>query len=412
MGMYNKLPDVDYLAVVVPGSIDTMHRGAVMARVLGVTDELDDEDQPYFYPALNSSIQQVPPVGYYLRVRFEDGDINRGTYYGMSATPDVMPPEFADSYPDVAVGNLGEDGFFYTHNRQTHTSTIVNPGNNSGLIWDASGFVTYESNVAHTHAGQGAKEGAGANTHHVLTEATIDIFTCMPVGGNRDNTGIGQGSEYLQISHISQATIDAFNGQPPQDSTSKAPALSEPFDDNLPHTDIINKSGETVMKVPLERTDKMIQRNGKQIKRILVCHSEGECFPVMANKFMSTDTNAHFLVGKVAGDPEVLGDTGNKDSLKNSGFYQFIDLDNDAGVYSNASIDGDKVNVDAVVIMLIGDVTSAPTDFQMDVLDKLIVHIRAKADDFDIPVVSPNSFDFPQNPRALMPNFSADDYNE
>ena len=52
MGIYNKLPDVDYLAVVVQGSVDTMHRGAVMARVLGVTDELDDEDQPYFYPAL------------------------------------------------------------------------------------------------------------------------------------------------------------------------------------------------------------------------------------------------------------------------------------------------------------------------------------------------------------------------
>ena len=172
------------------------------------------------------------------------------------------------------------------------------------------------------------------------------------------------------------------------------------------------KSGETVMKVPLERTDKMIQRNGKQIKRILVCHTEGECFPVMANKFTTTDTNAHFLVGKVAGDPEVLGENGNKDSLKNSGLYQFIDLDNDAGAYSNASIDGDKANVDAVVIMLVGDATSAPTSYQMDVLDKLIVHIRTKADNFDIPVVSPNSFDFPQNPRALMPNFSADDYNE
>ena len=195
-------------------------------------------------------------------------------------------------------------------------------------------------------------------------------------------------------------------------SERKSPALSEPFDDNVPHTDIVNKSGETVMKVPLERTDKMIQRNGKQIKRILVCHTEGECFPVMANKFTTTDTNAHFLVGKVAGDPEVLGENGNKDSLKNSGLYQFIDLDNDAGAYSNASIDGDKANVDAVVIMLVGDATSAPTSYQMDVLDKLIVHIRTKADNFDIPVVSPNSFDFPQNPRALMPNFSADDYNE
>ena len=268
--MYNKLPDMDYLAVVVQGSIDTMHRGAVMARVLGVTDELADDEQPYFYPALTSSIQQVPPIGYYIRVRFEDGDINRGTYYGMSATPNVNPSDFADNYPDVAVGNLGEDGFFYTHNRQTHTTTITNPGNNTGIMWDASGFVTYESSVAHAHSGQGANEGGGSNTQHVLTEATIDIFTCMPVGGNRDNTGIGQGSEYMQISHISQTTIDAFNGQPPQDDKAKVPALSEPFDDNVPHTDIINKSGETVMKVPIERTDKQIKRSGKQIKRIIL----------------------------------------------------------------------------------------------------------------------------------------------
>lgn len=408
--MYNKLPDTDYLAVVVQGSVDTMHRGAVKARVLGITDELDDDDQPYFYPALNGSLQQVPPVGYYLRVRFEDGDINRGTYYGMSATTDVLPPEFADNYPDVAVGNLGEDGFFYTHNRQTHTTMITNPGNNSGFIWDASGFMTYESNVAHTRAGQGANEGGGANTHHVLTEATIDIFTCMPVGGNRDNTGIGQGSEYLQISHISQSTVDAFNGQPQQDDKAKAPALSEPFDDSVPHVDIVNKSGETVMKVPMERTDKQIKRNGKQTKRILVCHTEGECFPVMASKFTSTDTNAHFLVGKVAGDPEVLGESGNKDNLKNSGFYQFIDLEDDGGAYSNATIDGEKANVDSVIIMLVGDSDTPPTSYQMDVLDKLVVHIRKKADNFDIPVVSTNSFDTIQL-RATISGFDADDFN-
>jgi hypothetical protein len=411
MGIYNKLPDVDYLGVVVQGSVDTMHRGAVKARILGVTEEFDDENQPYVYPALVGGIQQVPQVGYYLRVRFEDGDINRGTYYGMSATPDVLPPEYADSYPDVAVGNLGEDGFFYTHNRQTHTTTIVNPGNNSGLIWDSAGFITYESSVAHAQAGQGAKEGAGSNTHHVLTEATIDIFTCMPVGGNRDNTGIGQGSEYLQISHISQSTVDAFNGQPPQDDTSKSPALSESLDDNLTYTDIVNKSGETVMKVPIERTDKMIQRSGKQVKRILVCHTEGECFPVMANKFTTTDTNAHFLVGQREGTPEVLAENGDKAALKNSGFYQFIDLDNDAGAYSNATIDGEKANVDAVVIMLVGDSDSCPNSYQLGILDKLITHIRTKADNFDIPVVSTNEFDTPIQ-RSLMPNFSADDYNE
>jgi hypothetical protein len=44
--MYNKLPKMDYMAVVVPGSIDTMHRGAVKAHILGVTDDLSDEYQP------------------------------------------------------------------------------------------------------------------------------------------------------------------------------------------------------------------------------------------------------------------------------------------------------------------------------------------------------------------------------
>lgn len=408
--MYNKLPKMDYMAVVVPGSIDTMHRGAVKAHILGVTDELSDEDQPYVYPALIGGIQQVPPAGYYLRVRFEDNDINLGTYYGVSATPSVLPSEFADSYPDVAVGNMGEDGFFYTHNRQTHVSTITNPGNNTRLVWDASGFFNYEASMAHPHAGQGAKENGGSNTQHVLTEATIDIFTAMPVGGNRDNTGIGQGSEYLQISHISQTTIDAFNGTPPEENKVKAPALSEPFDDSVQTVDILNRSGEVVMKMPIERTEKQIKRNGKQIKRILVCHTEGECYPIMAQKFMTTDTNAHFLVGRAEGKPEIMEGTVDKASLKNTGLYQFIDLEDDGGAYSGSTIDGEKASVDSVIIMLVGDKDTTPNTYQYGILDKLVTHIRKTAEDFDIPVVTPDSFDL-TSPSASMPNIDPEDYN-
>lgn len=408
--MYNVLPDVDYIAVVVEGSVDTMHRGAVKARVLGVTDEFDDDDQPYFYPALSGGLQQVPQPGYFLRVRLEDGDINRGFYYGISATPSYLPPEYSDSYPDVAVANLGEDGFFYTHNRQTHVTTIDNPGNNSSVLWDAAGFVTYDSTAAHPHAGMGAKEGGGSNTQHVLTEATIDIFTAMPVGGNRDTSGIGQGSEYLRVPHISQATIDAFNGQPPQDDTSKAPAISDTIDDSLQYNELVNASGEVVAKVPVELTDTMINRNGKVIKRILVCHTEGECFPVMASKIMTTGNTAHYLVGQVEGEPEIMGEGTDKDSLMNSGFYQFIDLDNDGGAYSGSTIYGKKANVDSVIVMLVGDAAHAPTPYQQEMLGIIVEHVRTVAGDDDIPVMSPNDFDIPSL-KSAMPLFTTEVYN-
>ena len=116
------------------------------------------------------------------------------------------------------------------------------------------------------------------------------------------------------------------------------------------------------------------------------------------------------MVGKVEGDPEVLGETGNKDQLKNSGLYQFIDLEDDGGAYSNATIDGEKANVDSVIIMFVGDNDTPPSSYQLDVLDKLVTHIRAKADNFDIPVVSTSSFDTLQF-RAMMSDFDADDYN-
>ena len=131
----------------------------------------------------------------------------------------------------------------------------------------------------------------------------------------------------------------------------------------------------------------------------------------MAKKFMESSSTAHYLVGKVAGQPEVLSDgNSDKDSLKNSGFVQFIDLEDDGGVYSGSTINGDKANVDSVIIMCIGSATDSLTPYQTGILDKLVTHIRAKAKNDDIPVVSPNDFDIPK-PTALMPTFDGDDYN-
>ena len=407
--MFNRLPNKDYTGLVVGGSNDTMHRGAVRVKILGITDDFDEDDQPYVYPAITTGLQQVPQIGYYVRIRFLNGDVQAGYYYGVSQTPNVAPAVFTENYPDVAVANLGEDGFFYTHNRKTHITDIVNPGNNSTLTWDASGFVTYESGTAHAQAGMGAKEGSGENLQHVLTEGTIDIFTCMPVGHNRSSSGIGQGSEYLTISHISQATIDAFHGQGTPVDTNDSPAVQQTEAD-IPMIDIVNANDEVVMQVPMERSEKPVKRNGKVIKKILVCHTEGECFPVMAKKFTETDSNAHYLVGKTKGDPEILSDdNGNKKNLKNSGFVQFIDLDDDGGLYSGSTIGGDKANVDSVIIVLVGSVTDEFTSYQREIVDKLVTHIRTKAKNKDIPVYTPGDFDLPK-PTALMPNFSVEGY--
>ena len=405
--MFNKLPEKDYMALVVGGSNDTMHRGAVRVKVLGITNDFADDEQPYVYPAITTGIQQVPQVGYYVRVRFLGGDINSGYYYGVSQTPNIAPAEFTENYPDVAVANLGEDGFFYTHNRHTHITEISNPGNNSQLTWDASGFVTYESNVACAQSGMGAKGNTGENVQHVLTEGTIDIFTCMPVGHNRKASGLGQGSEYLAVSHVSQATIDAFHGSAQPVQPAETPAAPQTEAD-IQTMDIVNTDGEVVMGVPIDRTDKMVKRNGKVAQRILVCHSEGECFPVMAKKFMESTSNAHYLVGRYEGEPETMPSDG-KAGLKNTGFYQFIDIEDDAGMFGGSTIGGEKANVDAVVIMLIGDAKQDFTSYQRGIVDKLVEHVRTKFKNPDMPVVTPGDFDTPVA-SADMSNFSVDGY--
>ena len=101
--MFNNLPDRDYTGIVVGGSNDTMHRGAVRVKILGITNDYEDDEQPYVYPAITTGIQQVPQVGYYLRIRFVGGDINSGYYYAMSQTPNINPAVFTENYPDAAV---------------------------------------------------------------------------------------------------------------------------------------------------------------------------------------------------------------------------------------------------------------------------------------------------------------------
>lgn len=374
----NSLTNDYYICEVVETGIDSMKSGGVRAKILGVTDDYADDDQPYVYPQLGNGLQQVPQKGYLLRVRFRDGNINMGEYYGMSQTKTFLPADYVAGYPNVAVGNCGEDTFFYVHDRAQHITTVTNP-NSSKITWDASGNITHESSLAHNNAGMNAKSGGGRNVHPVLTEATIDIFTCMPVGHNRNNTGIGQGTEYLHVSHISQATIDAFNGNisanvTPNTSMGELDAASD-----SQMKDILDEKGGVVGSIYFEQIPikNVSTRRNKQCKRIVICESGGVDFPTMSDKIIAngSTTSVHFLVGCVDGDPEIKGDRG---ELRNSGFVQYAEMKDDVMYGSKLKKGKDKINSDAVVIMLINSskLDFSATDFQVEKVKQLITHIK------------------------------------
>lgn len=73
-----------YDGVVISDDVDPNHAGAVRVKIVGVTDDFDDTDQPFVLPCANS-FMAVPTKGSWLRVEFENGDINNGRYTHVSA---------------------------------------------------------------------------------------------------------------------------------------------------------------------------------------------------------------------------------------------------------------------------------------------------------------------------------------
>ena len=393
-----KLDEDYYVCEVVGGSRDALHRGAVRVKICGITDSWDETEQPYVYPALTGGIQQVPQKGYYLRVRFDRGDINCGRYYGMSATPSILPVDYVNEYPDVAMANLGEDNFFYVHNRNTHTTEIRNAGNDTRVVWDAAGMVRMECNTAYAQAGMGAKDGNGTNVHPVLTEATIDIFTCMPVGNNRVETGIGQGSEYLGVSHISQVTVDAFHGtgtvEPPSEPTPAEATLSSEADLRT----IYGVSGE--VQVEFHATERYIKRTDKIYTRIILCHTQGKGLGQAATSSMKTNSCVHYIVGKTEGQMSVTDDGSGTE-----GFLQMVDVSNDAGMFGSFSIGGDKANTGAVIVQVVGDTLDGYTDYQKKIVADIVNHVRKVSGNSGLPVVTPDNFDRLPSPGMTMASY-------
>ena len=341
--------------------IDTNHTGAVQAVIKGVTDDWRTEDQPWIYPQLGLGLEAVPQEGYWLLIKFLNGDIMQGLYYGVSATPSFLPREYTENYPFLAVANLGEHNFLYTHNRDTHVTKIENPGNGSNITWAPNGALTVESDSYSSEE--------GPKSLPVLTEGTIDIFTCMPVGhGER---GVTQGSEYLSVSHISAMTIETLRGAGPQEET---PPNPDDISDGSNVAELYDVSGNVVETVPIEPCgpDGFAIRNGKVATHILICCTEGVPYSSKLADFMDSDAKSvpHYLIGLDGGEPDIIGtNDASSAELKNNGFVQLVELQNDATFGKDMKIPGlrnKKANVDAIVVMFYGD--GNLNQYQMDKL--------------------------------------------
>lgn len=367
-----------YYAQVVGTSVDPNRAGHVQARVSGVTDKWPDKMQPWFAPELTTGMQQVPQKGHWLLVKFIDGDINQGMYFGLSATKNFLPEEYVGEYPDVAVFNMGETGYLYTHNRRSHISTTRNPGNNSEISWNAAGEVVLNS--------ANASDEAGIAPVSVLTEATIDIFTCKPVGSAEN--ALRSGSEYLRVPHISRSTIDTLRGNGGSTGTA-VEGTKDAEIDGQQRKEIVGRS--STYEIPFMESPAAKSRSAKVNKRIILS-ATGLTTPLAEILSNYTDDSAkncaHYLIGVADGDPDVLATLEDKSKATNRGFVQCADITFDATLGSDMR---GKPSMDAVSIVFYGD--GSINDYQMEKFLDVVNHVKqaGKLDEIEVIAYMPSN---------------------
>ena len=389
------LEDGLYDAIVITNEIDPTASGGVRAKILGYTDTYKDNEQPFVYPELINGQQSVPLKGYYLKVKFLHGNINMGRYVAVSQSANYLPKEYVSQYPYISYTNLGTDGYYMIYNRNTNITNIVNNITEYNITVDQNGMSVYDSDKAYSNAGYGANNNTGIKNHPILTEATIDIFTAMPVGNNKANGGLNQGTEYASISHVSQATIDAFNGTLTADKDTTQISASDPISDSDVETNAIyDSNGTLVENIQYHNTENYIKRTGKKAKFIFISITNGVSFPETSAKIVENNSkfSCHYLVGRVEGDPEIISTS---TQIKNSGFVQFVDITNDSYYGNNTTVTlnkNKKTNIDSIVILLVAsnDLSNKTmggyTNYQYTKIKELVEHIRYKVGD-NIPIV-------------------------
>ena len=386
----NILKDNYYDAVVISDEVDPNHAGAVRIRIFGITDELKKQEQPFAIPAV-VNLSAVPTKGTLLQIVFDDGDINKPKYFNASAEKKYLPQSYVDNYPNVAVANLGGDLFMMFHHRTDKNSLVTHPSQ-SVILWDNFGTVTHDSEKGYDNAGRGANQQAGKKIHPVLTEATIDPFTCTPVGAGDAN----QGSEYFQVTHISKQTVDMINGQGNNNVINDKNEFEPSGIDTTVIKQLLNTNGNAVSEVTFMRTQSFIEINSdRKPTHFLIGTNGNEDFQKTAKRILNDNnlSSVHFLVGKNSIPPPAVSEGSEIDKF--GGFAQFVELKNDA--YGGNDMISTKnplnrANKNAISIAVISNSTDPNnwSQFQRNTINVIKTHVKQhfKLKDGDITTMS------------------------
>lgn len=377
--------DTYYDAIVVNDDIDPTKSGAVRVKIIGITDELDIKDQPFAIPAVNL-LTGVPTPGTYLEIRFDEGDIHKPKYFGASAEKTYLPNDYVnDGYPDIAVGNLGGDFFSMRHDRKKKDTLIQHPSD-SDILWDSFGRISHDSEYAYEEnadqAGTANEEIGGSRVLPVLTQGTVDIFTCRVFGAGEMAM---QGSEYLFTAHISKDTVNAIKGLT-TDTTTETDINNEEVQVDVSETRKVLQQDVLWIKSPYNGK----QRDVKNINTVVITYSGN-------NNFLDTTTiiglsgdvkgngqSVHYIIGKSAYNAETNGSSvGTSDeSIDNSssGFLQAVDLDYEASWFGSdvkSKAEPKKsVHVNSVVILTVCKNLTELTTYQKDNINNIIEHVK------------------------------------
>jgi len=399
------LTDKYYDAIVINDDIDPNKQGAVRVRIIGVTDGLADDEQPFAVPAVASS-SNIPYKGYHLKVEFDDGDINKPKYTSMSVERNVYPQESVSGYPNVVVANLGGEFYNMVHDRKEKISVIQHPSN-SKITWNARGQLVHDSDKAFTNSGMGAGNNTGTKIHSVLTEATIDIFTCMPVGNNVSSGGGYQGSEYLFVPQMAKDTSDAIAGMVNTDVDNTADPVEETGENTEVLRDITTSNGDVVSFVDFIQTQTFTEVGKDKISAVIVANSGNKDFILTMANLLGTNNNGsvHYVVGTdyAIPDQQAILDNGTNNSNISSGFAQLIELENDATLLSSAKNpqSDDVANKNAIIIMLIGDGVSPYTDYQYKTINDIVNTVRFKFSEPAVEVLTVDDLEYTGNKQTL-----------
>jgi len=372
----NRLMDFYYDGVVISNEIDPNHAGGVRVKILGVTDGLKDEDQPFAIPASTSSMA-VPTKGSLLEIIFDEGDVNKPKYFGSSVEGRYLPREYVDGYPNIAMTNLGGDLFTMFHDRKNKNTLITHPSN-SAMIWDDFGKITHDSVNGYDNAGLGANDNRGSRIHSVLTEATIDVATCTPFGRG----SVSRGSEYMGITHISKGTVDAVNGTGGIDSNTDADPFEPSGVDTSQVNQLLDAEGNFAGEVTFIRSPSIIELNDERKPTTIIIGISGNEDFVLTSKTITdknTQLSAHYVVGKSSRPPDTASQGSDGDN--SGGFAQFVELKNDATFGNTIPSKRNiltKANKDAISIMLIGTDPSefSRTAYQNNTINIIKEHVK------------------------------------